>query len=103
MNKKLLTVLITSLITTSLYADIDQGKKIYMKKLKSPCGIKGTDFTGKHTQDEWENIYESGKYKNEVLKLCPKLKEEKLKDKWIKDLYHFSWEYASDSGNVPSC
>jgi len=38
--------------------------------------------------------------KEEAEKICPGLK---LKDKYVNDVYDFAHEYASDSGNVPSC
>jgi len=86
----------TALLTTSATADINKGKKIYMKKLKAPCGFSGAKFAVKHTQDEWEKIKGAGKFRDEIIKICPKAKN-------INDLYDFSYEYASDSGNVPSC
>ena len=94
-----------AMLSATAAADVNKGKKVYMKKLKAPCGFSGAKFAVKHTQDEWEKIKGAGKFKDEIVKICPKAEKtvSKLKDKYINDLYDFSYEYASDSGNVPSC
>ncbi len=94
-----------AVLSTTASANVEKGKKIYMKKLKASCGFSGAKFATKHTQDEWEKIKGAGKFKDEIVKICPKASKAagKLKDKYINDLYDFSYEYASDSGNVPSC
>jgi len=89
-----------ALFSTTASADVNKGKKIYMKKLKAACGFTGAKFAHKHTQDEWEAIKEAGKFGEEIKKICPK---SKLKPKYETDIYDFSYEFASDSGNVPSC
>ncbi len=109
--KKLLTLVAagfvaSSLIATSAVASPEKGQKIYQKKVKNLCGFNGAKFAAKHSQDEWEEIYEDGKFADEMGKLCPKgakvFKSDKFK-KYLKDLYDFSYEYANDSGNVPAC
>ena len=94
-----------TVLSTDALADINKGKKIYMKKLKAPCGFNGAKFARKHTQDEWEKIKGAGKFRDEIVKICPKAVKAagKLKEKYLNDVYDFSYEYASDSGNVPSC
>ncbi|MCW8820914.1 MAG: cytochrome C [Sulfurovum sp.] len=89
-----------TLLSSTASADVKKGQKIYLKKLKAPCGINGSQFAQKHTQDEWEAIHEAGKFSDEVKKICPKAK---IKSKYVPDVYDFVYEYASDSGNVPSC
>ena len=64
------------------------------------CGINGVVFAGKHTQSEWIKIKDEGKMSDEISSIC---KGMKIRDKYIKDLSAFVIEYASDSGNVPSC
>jgi len=96
----LATLLGMAVMSTTASADVNKGKKIYSKKLKAACGFSGAKFAVKHTQDEWENIKEAGKFGAEVTKICPKAK---LKPKYENDVYDFAYEYASDSGNVPSC
>jgi hypothetical protein len=91
----------TAMLSTTASADVKKGQKLYLKKLKAPCGFSGAKFAHKHTQDEWESIYEAGKFADEIKKLCPKVK--KVKEKYVPHVYDFAYEYAKDSGNVPSC
>ncbi|HFS85160.1 MAG TPA: cytochrome C [Epsilonproteobacteria bacterium] len=89
-----------AMFSTTAMADANKGKKLYMKKMKAACGFSGAKFAQKHTQDEWEEIHGAGKFIEEVGKICPGLK---LKEKYVPHVYDFSYEFASDSGNVPSC
>ncbi|SHO81303.1 hypothetical protein MNB_SV-15-869 [hydrothermal vent metagenome] len=101
-TKLALTALFTfAVVGTTASADSNKGKKLYIKKLRADCGISGSKFAAKHTQDDWEAIKEAGKMVDEVKKLCPKATN--FKAKYIPDLYDFVYEFASDSGNVPSC
>jgi len=81
--------------------NIMRGRTIFMKKIKSSCGMNGVEFATKHTQDEWEMIRNLGAFKLEAQKICPSIRE--LNARLIADLYEFIFEYAKDSGNVPSC
>jgi len=94
------TLLGMAVLFTTASADVNKGKKVYMKKLKAACGFNGAKFATKHTQDEWESMKGAGKFGAEVKNICPK---SHLKPKYENDIYDFSYEYASDSGNVPSC
>jgi len=94
------TLLGLALFSTTATADIIKGQKLYLKKMKAACGFSGAKFAHKHTQDEWEDIKEAGKFGAEAIKICPKVK---LKSKYENDVYDFSYQYAKDSGNVPSC
>jgi len=89
-----------AVVSTTAMADAEKGKKIYVKKMKSKCGFSGAKFAQKHTQDEWEAINGAGKFAEEAKKICPGLE---LNPKFVPDIYDFAYEYASDSGNVPSC
>ena len=89
-----------AVLSTAATADVKKGQKIYLKKLKAKCGFSGAKFAHKHTQDEWENIKEAGKMGEEVTNICPKAT---LKKNYENDVYDFVYEYAKDSGNVPSC
>lgn len=86
--------------STTVSADMKKGQKIYQKKLKAPCGFNGDQFARKHTQKEWEDIYTEGKFSDELIKICPK---SQIDPKYVPDLYDFSYHYAKDSGNIPSC
>ena len=81
--------------------DAKRGKEIFENKIKFYCGLSDVNLLPIHTQNEWEAIAQAGKFKEEILKICPKLKDI-YKDKWSADLYQFVYEYASDSGNIPS-
>ena len=99
-NLALAALLGLAVVSTTASADSGKGQKLYMKKMKSSCGFSGAKFAGKHTQSEWEKIKGAGKFADEAAKLCPGLK---LKDKYVPHIYDFAYEFASDSGNVPSC
>lgn len=106
MLKKLLGILAVSVLSVgvlgvNVQADAVKGQKLIIKKLKKDCGFNGAVLAGKHTQDEWLEVYEAGALNDEILKICPKAKP--LKDKYIPHVYDFLNNYASDSGNVPSC
>ncbi len=90
-----------TLLSATASADVRKGQKIYLKKLKAPCGMSGSKFAHSHTQDQWEAINEAGKFAAEVKKICPQLK--KLKTKYVPHLYDFAYEFAKDSGNIPTC
>ena len=89
-----------AVLSTTASADVKKGQKLYMKKMKASCGMSGAKFAATHTQDEWKEIHGAGKFAEEAAKICPGLK---LKEKYVPHVYDFSHEYASDSGNVPSC
>lgn len=95
--------LFLSVAATTASADAVKGQKLFIKKFKSACGFNGAKFAAKHSQDEWEEIMNAGKFKDELIKICPDVKPSDVKDKWIEHIYDFSYEYANDSGNVPSC
>jgi hypothetical protein len=95
--------LFLSIAATTASADPAKGQKIFIKKFKSKCGFNGAKFAAKHSQDEWETIMNNGKFKEEMIKICPNIKKGDVKDSWIQHIYDFSYEYANDSGNVPSC
>ena len=96
-----IALVLVSFTTTTAFADPAKGQKLYLKKLKKPCGINGAKMAAKHTQDEWEELQEGGKLEDEIKKICPKVTD--VKDRYLDDLFDFFYEYANDSGNVPSC
>ncbi|HIO95462.1 MAG TPA: cytochrome C [Campylobacterales bacterium] len=104
--KILIKLALTSLIGVTVMsitatADVAKGQKIYSKTVKPQCNnMTGSNFAGKHTQDQWEEIYDAGKLGDEISKICGGFK---LNEKLHPHLYDFAYEYANDSGNVPSC
>jgi len=105
MNKLLKLVLTGSVVlafsTTFANADVAKGQKLFTKKLKNACEMTGAKMAAKHSQDEWEAINDSGKLSDEIQKICPNVKS--VKEKFLPHYYDFFYEYANDSGNVPSC
>ena len=99
----LVGTMVLGLTSTALFADAAKGQKLYSAKLKDACGINGAKFAAKHTQDEWKQLKEGGKFKAEIVKICPNVKADDLSDAVIENVYDFSFDFASDSGNVPSC
>ena len=95
-------LLALGLLSSMAYADAGKGQKLYSKKLKKACGFTGAKFAQKHTVEEWENVGVKG-MKNEIKKLCPSVKDKALKSIYLQHYYDFAIEFASDSGNVPSC
>lgn len=98
----LASALVLGVVSTTASADVVKGQKIFIKKFKAPCGYNGAKFAAKHSQAEWEAIGAAG-MKAELMKQCPSIEESKIKDKYMQHVYDFSYEYANDSGNVPSC
>ena len=91
------------LTSTALFADSVKGQKLYSKLLKDPCGMTGAKFAAKHSQEEWKALKASGKFEEEVIKICPNVKAGDIKDSVQEHIIDFAVEFASDSGNVPSC
>ena len=89
--------------TSSLSADAVKGQKLYSKLLKDPCGMTGAKFAAKHSQEEWKALKASAKFEEEVIKICPNVKAGDIKDSVQEHIIDFAVEFASDSGNVPSC
>ena len=105
--KKMLTILalaflVTAAMPTVASAGAKKGQKIFKKKFRKKCGFSGVRFARNHTQYEWEQIQEKGKFKEEAKKICPRLDTKKIRAKWWKDVYKFTYKYASD-GMVPKC
>ncbi len=112
--KKILGILITSFLlvgvmSSSALADAAKGQKYYLKFLKKKTGLNGAKFATQHTQDEWKALFanDSEKFIEKYSKQYPKLDKffngAKFKTKYSKHIADFCIEYASDSGNVPSC
>ena len=98
----LASILGMALMTTTVTAgDAVKGQKLYSKKLKDSCKMTGGDFASKHSQDEWEEINEAKKMGEEITKICGE--GVSIKEKLVPYIYDFVYEFANDSGNVPSC
>ena len=107
MNKLLKVVLTSAIVlsisTTVASANVAKGQKLYLKKLKGSCNINGAKMASQHSQDEWESFKENGKLADELKRICPKAPSKSLNNKYLEHYFDFFFEYANDSGNVPSC
>ncbi|NOQ31746.1 MAG: cytochrome C [Helicobacteraceae bacterium] len=99
--QKIFILLLTSILTTTLFAGTIKGQKLYLRELKTTCGFNSAIMSQKHTQAEWKKFFDAGKLLEEIQTLCPKV--EKLKTKDLKHLYFFFYEFANDSGKTPNC
>ncbi len=99
--KLLMIASLVLFVSVSAQADEKKGQKIIIKKLKKDCGMNGAELAKKHTQDEWKEINDGGNLPAEIKKICPDSKP--LKEKYYPHVYDFLFNYAIDSGNVPSC
>jgi hypothetical protein len=89
--------------SSTLSADAVKGQKLFSKLLKDPCGMTGAKFAAKHSQEEWKALKESGKFEEELIKICPNVKAGDVKESLQEHIIDFSIEFANDSGNVPAC
>ena len=89
--------------SATLSADAVKGQKLFSKLLKDPCGMTGAKFAAKHSQEEWKALKESGKFEEELIKICPSVKAGDIKESLQEHIIDFSIEFANDSGNVPAC
>jgi hypothetical protein len=106
--KQLLIICMLGMFTTvslpALHAsDLKKGQKIFKKKFRKSCRFSGVRFARTHTQDEWEEIWDEGKFPQEAKRICPRLNLKKIKKKWWPYVYEFSHEYAKDGSHVPHC
>jgi hypothetical protein len=96
----LLSLLLLSLSVSSLFAEVVKGQKMYRKYLQPQCkNMSGSNFAAKHSQDEWEEIYDAGALNSEIKKIC---KGKTINEKLLPHIYDFVYEYANDSAKVPS-
>ena len=99
---------VVGLMSTNAMADAAKGQKYYLKYMKSGSGMNGAKFATQHTQTEWKALFAGNgeKFVAEYAKKYPDLNSfltgEKF-EKFMSDIKDFCIEFASDSGNVPSC
>jgi len=97
----LAATLLLSLGATTASADSAKGQKLYKKKLSHACNMNGAKMASQHTQEEWEEKKDS--LAEAIKHICPSVKDKALKGKYLPHYYDFFHNFASDSGNVPSC
>jgi hypothetical protein len=114
MKKFLTSSLLALLLSTSLNANNNKtvqfdttkgeatiGLKLYNNKIKQSCNFTNElELASKHSQDEWQDIAQSGNFRSEITEICSGL-DDSIKDSWLTNLYQFVYENANDSGVVP--
>jgi len=105
-NRLIIAVLTAlSLLSSVASADVKKGQKAYLKTCKK-CHGNGTKGAAMHSQDEWEEFFTNNGEKIVQVHTDKKSKKffngKKFK-KLSSHLKDFLYEYANDSGNVPSC
>lgn len=108
--KKSASALLAALVAVGMMssaanADINKGKKVYLKKCKK-CHGNGVTGAKMETQAGWNALFE-----NNAAAIIAKHKGTKAEDyfgsdsfsKKAEDLRDFLHEYGSDSGKEPSC
>ena len=106
--KKVFIVLLMLLIASVAVADVNKGKRYYMKSFKQKFKLNGLDFVQLHTQAQWQALFkdEGRGFILEFSKKYPKQKKFLNNPKTWQKLQHvrdFAIEYANDSGKTPSC
>lgn len=99
----LTTLIMLTMSTTTLSADVTKGQKLYLKKLRSYCKMNAARMAVKHSQAQWKKINRNGKIADEIKSLCPDVPDKSLKPKYLIHYFDFFYEYANDSGKIPSC
>ena len=98
-------LMVTSVMTIWVLADIKKGQKLYLKTCKT-CHGNGAKGASIKTQEEWDDFFA-----NDVAKIIKKHATTPPKPFFdgdgfksqSKDMRDFLFEYGSDSGNVPTC
>ena len=111
--KRLVTLVLAvmlglSMAVSTASADPAKGQKYYLKFMKKATGVNGAKFAAEHTQAEWKALFDGdgSAFIKEYSAKYPDAAEFLNGDKFKKFMPHikdFAVEYASDSGNVPSC
>ena len=97
------TLIIFTMSTTTLSADISKGQKLYLKKLRNYCKMDSAKMALKHSQAQWKIINDDGKLAAEIKSICPGVPDKSLDAKYLIHSFDFFHEYANDSGKIPSC
>jgi len=94
----IIVVLGLGFLSTSSFAYPGKGNRIFLKKLRVPCGYSGFVMAKKHTQAEWIKIFKSGKLNETMKSYCPNAKDFKTSEE--KHVTDFLYAFASDSGKI---
>lgn len=105
MKETMLAAIACILCVAPASADVKKGQKAYLKQCKK-CHGNGVKGAAMKSQYEWEEAFEDNaeifKEWHEGTKAENYVNGKKFK-KYAPHLKDFLYEYANDSGNVPSC
>ena len=95
-------------LVTAVGADVNKGKRYYMKTFKQKFKMSGEAFAQLHTKAEWTALFadEGRGFIKEFSQKFPKQSAYLHDPKIWKKLQHvgdFAETYASDSGKTPTC
>lgn len=96
-------LLLSMILLTTATASVKKGQRLYKKHFYKKCGFSGVVFARHHLQEEWEELYETGKLSEEAKNICPKLNIEQIEEKWWKDIHEYSVKYAKDGVPPNGC
>jgi len=108
MMRILTMIILMMLMGMTAMADVNKGKRYYMKHLKQKFQMDGLAFVQLHTQAEWERLFshDAEGFVLEFSARFPKrqayLRKASVRRK-LQDVGDFAIMYAKDSGRVPSC
>lgn len=106
--KKIVIAVMTLLLAATVTADVNKGKRYYMKNFKQKFKLSGLEFVQLHTQAEWEALFADNargfiaEFSAKYPKHAKYLSDPKTGDK-LQHLGDFAAAYASDTGRIPSC
>ena len=106
--KKMMIVCTLLFLVTAVGADVNKGKRYYMKTFKQKFKMSGEEFAQLHTQAEWKALFaDNGSgFIKEFSQKFPKQTKYLHNPKTWKKLQHvgdFAETYANDSGKTPTC
>jgi len=100
--KIFISIVLFILFCTSLEASISGGKRLYLEKLREPCGFTGDKMGLMYSRKEWRYFFRSHMLNLEIKRICPN-SELLIEKKEIANMYDFLKTFAKDSNNIPDC
>jgi len=95
-------VLFSLFLLTDVQASISGGKRLYLEKLRKPCGFTGDKMGLMYNKKEWRYFFKNNMLNIEIKRICPD--STLLTDKKdISNIYDFLKTFAKDSHNIPDC
>lgn len=100
--KSLMVILISICFFTNASASISGGKRVYLEKLREPCGFTGDKMGLLYSKEEWRYFFKSKTLNLEIKRICPN-SVLLVKKRDILNMYNFLTTFAKGSNSVPNC